>query len=111
MSAANWGDPNARAIATHLDRRTAPDIAADGTPLVDDDLLILTNAWWEPLTIVIPTSLPGALWTRLIDTHEPHSRESATTHAPGGALRSGESVTVAGRSVVVLRGVRDNPTG
>ena len=27
-----------------------PDIGDDGAPLVDDDLALLINAWWEPLT-------------------------------------------------------------
>ncbi|HEY6790509.1 MAG TPA: glycogen debranching protein GlgX, partial [Trebonia sp.] len=46
MTSADWADPNARAIALYLDGSDDPDEAADGTWLVDDDFLVLVNAWW-----------------------------------------------------------------
>jgi glycogen operon protein len=108
MTPANWDDPNARAIMTHLDGRESPDIAADGSALVDDDLLILTNAWWDPLTMTIPTSIPPALWSRVIDSSDPEVGESATPRAAVDALHPGNTLTVAGRSIIVLRGARDD---
>ena len=32
----------------HLDGTAAPDLDPRGRPLLEDDLLILVNAWWEP---------------------------------------------------------------
>ena len=47
MTDADWADRGARAIAMFVDGQADPDVAPDGTPLVDDDLLVLVNAWWE----------------------------------------------------------------
>ena len=49
MTADDWNDPLARALAVVLDGDGEPDRDADGLPLVDDDLLLLVNGWWEPL--------------------------------------------------------------
>ena len=111
MTPAQWGDPNARAVAIHLDGHDAPDTAADGSPLLDDDLLICVNAWREPLTFTIPASLPAANWTRLIDSNDPASGESATPPVTGDPLARGECLDLADRSVIVLRGRRDDHSG
>jgi glycogen operon protein len=47
MTSDNWRDPNAQCSCTTAP--DDPDIAEDGTPLIDDDLLLLVNSWWEPL--------------------------------------------------------------
>jgi hypothetical protein len=36
-------------VAINLEGQDAPDHAPDGSPLLDDDFLVLVNAWWEPL--------------------------------------------------------------
>ena len=59
MTGADWADPNARAVALYLDGSDAPDRAADGTPLLDDDFLVLVNGWWEPLDFTIPAARDG----------------------------------------------------
>src|SRR5262249_19852473 len=59
MTLANWRDRGTRCIALYLDGADAPDHAADGTPLVDDDFLLLVNAWWQPLNFVVPVTRTG----------------------------------------------------
>ena len=54
MTAADWADPSALSLAVYLDGSDGPDRAEDGTPLLDDDFLVLVNAWWEPLDFVLP---------------------------------------------------------
>ena len=49
-----WADPTMHAIAVYLDGSDAPDEAEDGTPLLDDDFLILVNGWREPVTFTLP---------------------------------------------------------
>jgi isoamylase len=44
MSDFDWSDPNALAIGIYLDGSEDPDRAADGSPLLDDDFLVLVNA-------------------------------------------------------------------
>jgi isoamylase len=98
MTAANWGDPGARCVALYLDGNDGPDRAADGTLLVDDDFLLLVNAWWEPLDFVVPDPEPGKTWQREIDSYEPGGV------AGPGTFVAGDSVPVRPRSVVVLHG-------
>ena len=44
MTAADWGDPNARSLARYLDGSDDPDRGDDGSLLVDDDFLFMVNA-------------------------------------------------------------------
>jgi isoamylase len=80
-----------------------PDIAPDGSPLVDDDFLVLVNAWWERLEFTIPDCRPGLAWQAEIDTFDPAGVAAAAAVPP---CRVGDRVTVGPRSVLVLRGPR-----
>jgi glycogen operon protein len=102
MTAADWSDPNALAIGLCLDGSDDPDRAADGTLLVDDDFLVLVNAWWEPLTFVLPVTRPQKEWQVEIDTYDPVPQAG-----PGTAERkAGDDINVGPRSVVVLKSPR-----
>jgi len=94
---ADWSDPNALAIALYLDGSDAPDRAADGTWLTDDDFLVLVNAWWEPLEFTLPDTRPQAGWQVEIDSYDPAQPDDGA--AP---RKAGDTVTVGPRSVVVL---------
>ena len=71
-----------------------PDRADDGSLLVDDDYLVLVNAWWEPLAFTIPATRSGQQWQTESDTFEPTAPFSLLMHG---------TVTVGPRSIVVLR--------
>ena len=98
MTGGDWADPNARALAIYLDGSDDPDRADDGTPMLDDDFLVLVNSWWEPLGFVLPSTRPGAEWQAEIDSYDPA--------APAGAAKrhAGDQVTVGPRSIAVLCG-------
>jgi glycogen operon protein len=97
MTAANWSDASALALSLYLDGSDAPDRAADGTFLLDDDFLVLVNAWWEPLEFILPVTRPQAGWRVELDTYLAAPAGSAVAdHIPG------DRVTVGARSVVVL---------
>lgn len=101
MTMADWADGNALAIALYLDGSDAPDRAADGGWLIDDDFMVLVNGWWEPLDFVLAQTRPQAGWQAEIDTFD-----LASPFGPGAAQRkAGDRLTVGPRSVVVLRGV------
>ena len=106
MDAGDWADANARAIMVYLDGRDDPDTAEDGRLLTDDDLLLLVNAWWEPLEMTVPVLHAGATWTRLIDSYDDAVGELAEPPAGGVPLSAGTAITVGPRSVLVLRGQR-----
>jgi glycogen operon protein len=99
MTSDDWADPSAHSIAVYLDGADDPDLAADGTPLQDDDFLMLINAWWEPLDFSVPPT-PTPAWQLEIDTYEPSGRVTAAN------LAAGNAVTVRPRSIVLLRGSR-----
>jgi glycogen operon protein len=71
MTRVDWDDPDTRSIAVYLDGADDPDPAPDGTTLVDDDFLLLINAWWEPLNLSVPQTRPDQTWHAEIDTYEP----------------------------------------
>jgi isoamylase len=97
MDAADWADPNARALAIYLDGSDDPDQAEDGTPMLDDDFLVLVNSWWELLGFVLPPTRPGAEWHAEIDSYDP----AAPAKAANG--HAGDQITVGPRSVAVFR--------
>src|SRR5208282_1378124 len=98
MTGSDWSDPNALAIALYLDGSDAPDRAADGTWLVDDDFLVLVNGWWESLEFVLPVTRPQASWQVEIDTYDPTPQIGSVR----AGRQAGDHVTVGPRSVVVL---------
>ena len=100
MTAADWSDENALAIALYLNGSDDADRAEDGTWLLDDDFLVLVNAWWEPLDFVLPATRAEAAWQVAIDTYDPARPGTA---AP---LRAGGQLTVDPRSIAVLRSPR-----
>jgi isoamylase len=103
MTPEDWADPNALALGIYLDGSDDPDQGPDGRLLVDDDFLVLVNAWWEPIGFSIPVTRAGTQWQLQIDSYEPGG--------PGGApQRAGAQVTVGPRSVCVLQGSTANPS-
>jgi isoamylase len=104
MTQDEWADSNALALTIYLDGADDPDPAPDGTPLLDDDFLVLVNAWWEPLEFVLPQTQTQTqarqAWLAEIDSYDPA--------APGTApdRRAGDKITVGPRSIMVLRGPR-----
>jgi glycogen operon protein len=95
MTPQNWADPSAHSVALFIDGRTDPDIDPDGTPLVDDDFLILVNAWWQTLTFTVPAGLVLHRWDILCDSYDPTRTGTAGTQVDVGA-----------RSAVVMRSAR-----
>src|SRR5580692_10829888 len=98
MTDGDWSDESALAVALYLDGFDDPDRAADGTPLLDDDFLVLVNAWWEPLEFVLPSTRERAAWHVEVDTYD-------LTPATGSAAAvrdAGDRVAVGPRSLAVL---------
>jgi isoamylase len=102
MTDEQWGDPTMHAVAVYLDGTDAPDDADDGTPLLDDDFLILVNAYWDPVTFAIPLvrSAPQTWFVEL------DSYDSAVSAAREFPKHTGDQVVARPRSLQVLRGPR-----
>ena len=103
MTEGDWADPSALALGIYLDGSDDPDRAEDGHLLLDDDFLVLVNAWWEPLDFTIPPIRPGQAWHPEIDSYDP---DRAAGPQAQDRRQAGDRVTVGPRSVVVLSGPR-----
>jgi isoamylase len=107
MTTADWSDASALALALYLDGSDDPDQAADGTLLLDDDFLVLVNAWWEPLDFVVPATRAQASWRVEIDTYDMDTGSDLPAAGPPAAcLTAGDRVSARARSVVVLSSPR-----
>ena len=100
MTQAGWADGDALTLGVYLDGSDAPDTGPDGQPLLDDDFLVLVNAWWEPMSFTIPPTRPGQAWQREVDSYDPPGAWAAAR------TQAGDHVTAGPRSVVVLRAPR-----
>ena len=79
-------------------------VALSGAPTdgaaADDSFLLLLNAWWEPLPVVLPGFAQGMVWGVEIDTTDPSAgREDDERHVDPAA-----GLTLGPRSLVLLRG-------
>jgi glycogen operon protein len=91
MTDADWDDPNSRSVAVLVDGATEPDRDERGRPLLDADLLLLVNGWWQPLEFTLPAAGP---WHTALDTY---AGTAGTTGPPVGAV-----VPVGPRSLTLL---------
>jgi glycogen operon protein len=85
-----------RTIAFALDGR-----GTDRSDLVDRDLYVAMNAYWEPLAFTIPAAPTGRRWRLAVDTGSPAPSD---VHEPdqGPIVRPGRPIMLEGRSLVVL---------
>jgi glycogen operon protein len=68
--------------------------------MTDDDFLLLFNADGGAMDFTIPAFGRAKQWSVVLDTNEPELEDGARRHAPG------ESLTMEGRSMVVLQAVQ-----
>ena len=74
MTSADWADDGAKSVAMVLSGSADPDIGDDGALLLDDDLVVLVNAWWEPLTFAVELGRCGSEFEVESDSDEPARR-------------------------------------
>jgi isoamylase len=108
MNPGDWSDPNARSIVVYLDGHDLPDEAEDGSPMLDDDFIVMVNAWWETIDMIIPPVDGARVWVRELDTHDDASGSSALPTNPGAPMKIADSVNVAARSILILKGARQS---
>jgi glycogen operon protein len=73
-----------------------------GEPVVDDRLLLVLNGDPDPVTVTLPPATYGARWVVDLDTADGHVGEDDVEPIEGG-----RALEMTGRSIVVLRAVRD----
>jgi glycogen operon protein len=98
MTDNDWHTGYARSLGVFLNGDAITEPGPRGDAVRDRSFLLLFNAHREPVTFVLPGRRFGSAWDVLVDT----------ASAPGGdAITSpaGTRVQLAGRSIMVLRGV------
>jgi glycogen operon protein len=108
MTDADWQAGHARSLAVFLNGNAITEPAPHGERVLDSDFLLLFNAHSGPVTFTLPGGRFGDEWEIVIDTAAtagatwPPAR-AGSARRPGPAV--GPSVELAGRSIVVMRGV------
>ncbi len=99
MDQHDWDDGVAKSIAVYLNGDAIGAVDPRGEPVTDDTFLLLLNAWHEPISFTLPPRAWASGWEAIVDTATGEVSEGL---AP---LRARASVTVGGRSLLLLRRV------
>ena len=101
MTDSDWSAGWARTVVAYFDGIRDADRDQRGVTMLDDDLLVVINGWWEPLDITLPDVGSPRSWQLELDTFE------GTVGGPAaGALAGGATLTVGPRSLVLLKAAR-----
>jgi glycogen operon protein len=110
MTDSDWRAGWTRSVMAYLDGERDPDRDERGEPLLDDDLLLVVNGWWEPLTFTLPELGSPRAWLPEVDTFAGpvrSGRRRAGAGAQDAPMGSGAKLAVGPRSLVLLRSPRE----
>ena len=68
MNDSDWSAGWTRSVVAYVDGTRDPDLDDRGRPILDDDLLLVVNGWWEPLTFTLPDRGIRRAWRREVDS-------------------------------------------
>jgi glycogen operon protein len=97
MTDEDWNNGFTRCFGLRLAGDAIAEVDALGHPIVDDTLMILLNAYHEPIDFVLPAHRRGASWDVVLDTRTANGRRRHR------ALKGGEHYDLAARSLAMLR--------
>ncbi|HTJ74124.1 MAG TPA: glycogen debranching protein GlgX [Acidimicrobiales bacterium] len=104
MSDHQWHEDFARSLAVFLNGRGISSPDSQGRHIVDQSLLMLFNAHWEPVKFTLPGERFGRSWRKEMSTSQAEWLDDIEL------VQAGESVVVEARSLVLLSEV-DGPAG
>jgi glycogen operon protein len=97
MTDEDWEAGFAKSLAVYLNGLGIRETDERGEYVKDDHFFMAFNASPEPIDFTLPSDDYAQTWTTVLDTAEMGEVEPAE-------LKPGDTVTLAGRAVVVLRG-------
>jgi isoamylase len=120
MTDSDWNAGWTRSVVACLDGSHNPDRDERGRPILDDDLLLVVNGWWEQLCFTIPDIGGSRSWQCEVDTFTGEiapggvgakvgaGRSERTSRAvkDGAGLAAGADLVIEPRSLVLLRSPR-----
>lgn len=95
MTEEHWNTHFAKSLAIYLNGKGIHTLSATGELIVDDSFYLIFNAHHESLKYTLPEEKYGKQWIKNLDTF-------TGVIEPGEVYRSGDLITVEGRSVIVL---------
>jgi glycogen operon protein len=101
MTDSDWRAGWTQSVVAYFDGVRDADRDDRGRPMLDDDLLLLVNGWWQPLTFTLPNVGSPRTWEYELDTL---SGLFGTAGGSGGS--AGAPISVGPRSVVLLKATR-----
>ncbi|WP_286820304.1 glycogen debranching protein GlgX [Desulfobacter sp. UBA2225] len=96
MAEEDWGLGVTKSLGVFLNGATIPNPNPRGEPVIDDNFYLIFNAFHKPLQFVLPGPDYGKQWVKDLDTRTGWLEEQTL-------LKAGDTITVAARSLVVLR--------
>lgn len=103
MTDSDWSAGRTRNVVAHFDGTRDADRDDHGQPVLDDDLLIALNGWWESTVFTIPNVGGPRVWVRELDTLTGQAGATASATAAAETLATGTQIVVGPRSLVLLR--------
>jgi glycogen operon protein len=101
MTESDWDAGWTRSVVAYFDGSRDADRDDHGRPILDDDLLIVLNGWWESLQFTIPSVDGPRIWEKELDTYAGSGGPAAES-----GVEAGSQISVGPRSLVVLRASR-----
>ncbi len=92
----DWQNPYVHTLGLRLAGDAIGEVDPRGRRIVDDTLLILLNAYWEPLDFILPDHPGSTAWEVVFDTTEPLPN-------PGRRVQDLTPYAMEPRSLAVLR--------
>jgi glycogen operon protein len=95
MTDSDWTAGWTRSVTAYLDGVRGADRDDRGRPILDDDLMLIVNGWWEQLTFTLPDVGSPRVWQREVD--------SFTGSAPGAATKGAATKGAASKGAAATR--------
>jgi isoamylase len=102
MSDEDWDNPQAHCLGLRLAGDAIEEVDARGNRIIDDTLLIMLNAHYEPIAFVLPAHRPKVRWELVLDTRGTLDKRR---YRP---LRGGDVYEMAARSLALFRRRRNH---
>jgi isoamylase len=97
MTDEDWDAGYAKSLAFYLNGHGIRGTDERGEEVVDDHFYLAFNASDEPMEFTLPSDDYATAWTTVVDTSEMNEVEPVD-------VKPGDTLTVRGRSIVVLQG-------
>ena len=98
MTGDDFNNPNTLCLALFIDGLRVNEQTEDGQDVGDEQLLWILNAYWEDIPFKLPKiDRKRASWEVIVDT------TSGQVHPKGEPVKGGSTITVGGRSSMLLR--------